>query len=214
MRFKSFLVLLVALMLGGTVLGLFWNVTRGTGAAQTPAEQRSTGPARRLDAPNITFIDQAIGPKDAQVTIVEFGDYLCPYCRTSEATVQRVLKEQPERVRFVWKDMPAPIHAGAGVAAEAGLCAAKQGDFWSFHQALFDHAGSYDETSMAFLASQQNLDTQAFTDCLSAHETRPLVERTVDEGLALGVDALPTFFINGKKHVGTLTYEALLDAMR
>ncbi len=210
MRHKQLIVILIALTLGTAVLGLFWNVVRPSSAETAPTAPVST---RRLDEPTITFVDQVQGPKDAEITIVEFGDYLCPYCRTAEEAVERLLAEQPTRIRFVWKDMPAPVHAGADTAAEAGQCAAKQGAFWSFHRTLFEQ-GTYDETSLAFQASQSGLDSQAFTECLSSHATKPLVERTVDEGRALGIDALPTFFINGKRYVGALTYEELVEATR
>ncbi len=212
MRFKPFLVILIALALGGAVLILFSNVVRSTIAGNAPVIAQDK-PARHLDAPSVTYIDQIQGPKDAEVTIVEYGDYLCPHCRTAEEAVQRLLAEQPKRIRYVWKDMPAPNHTGADTAAEAGLCAAKQGAFWEFHDALFTAAGSYDETSLTFLASQAGLDTQAFADCLASRATGPLVDRTLDEGKALGIDALPTFFINGKKYVGALTYDELLQAV-
>ncbi len=214
MRKTFFLIIVVALILGGATLGLFWNVVRSTIAGNQPPAPVAAKTTRTLEEPNVTFVDQVTGPKDAKVTIVEFGDYLCAHCRTAEQAVQRLLAEQPTRVRYVWKDMPSPLHEGADTAAEAGLCAAKQGEFWKFHEALFNLNGSYNETSLAFEASQAGLDMQSFTECLRTRETRPFVERTVDEGLALGIDALPTFFINGKRMVGALTYEELLEAIR
>ncbi|MFA5853456.1 MAG: thioredoxin domain-containing protein [Patescibacteria group bacterium] len=214
MRNKFFLILFVALVLGGAVLVLFWNVVRATISGNAPVVAKTETVTRTLEEPNVTFIDQIVGPKDASITIVEFGDYLCPHCRTAELAVQRLLAEQPTRVRYVWKDMPAPLHEGADTAAEAGLCAAQQGAFWKFHEVLFSYSGSFNETSLAFEAGQNGLDMQSFAECLRTHATRPFVERTVDEGLALGVDALPTFFINGKRHVGALTYEELLEAVR
>ncbi|WKZ28965.1 MAG: thioredoxin domain-containing protein [Patescibacteria group bacterium] len=214
MQRKFFLVILIALVLGGAVLGIFWNVVRATIAGNEPVIEKNEQSVRTLEEPSITFVDQILGPKDAEVTIVEFGDYLCPYCRTSEDQVRRLLAEQPGRVRFVWKDMPSPLHPDADTAAEAGMCAGKQGAFWEFHTALFAHTGSYNETALTFLAGQSGLDAQAFAECLQSHDMRPFVERTIDEGLALGIDALPTFFINGKRHTGNLTYEELLEAAR
>lgn len=214
MQRKLFLIILVALVLGGAVLGIFWNVVRATIAGNTPAVVTNEQPQRTLEAPSITFVDQIIGPKDAEITIVEFGDYLCPHCRTAETQIRRLLAEQPKRVRFVWKDMPSPLHPDADTAAEAGLCAGKQGAFWEFHDALFENSGSYNETALTFMAGQSGLDAQAFAECLQTHAMRPFVERTIDEGLALGINALPTFFINGKRHTGALTYEELLEATR
>ncbi len=214
MRKKLLLILIVAFVLGGAVLWLFWNVVQATVLANRPQTRATKNVARTLDAPNVTFIDQILGPKNAKITIVEFGDYLCPHCRTSELAVRKLLSERPASVRYVWKDMPSPIHGGADTAAEAGLCAGKQGAFWKFHETLFNHSGSYDETSLTFEAGQNGLDTQAFAECLRSRSMRPFVERTVEEGLALGIDALPTFFIDGKRHVGALTYEDLLEAVR
>lgn len=214
MRAKAIIVMLIAVLLGGAVLALFWNVVRSTSATNTASSAGTAAAPKTLEAPNVTFVDQILGPKDAAVTIVEFGDYVCTHCRTIEADIERLLAAQPKRLRYVWKDMPSPLHPGAETAAEAGLCAAKQGAFWDFHRALFDAQSTLDQTSLTFQAGQAGLDIETFADCLSSHATQPFIERTLDEGKALGIDALPTFFINGKRYVGALSYEELVEAVR
>ncbi len=214
MRPKAAAVILIGLALSFAVLGLFWNVVRSVSTEPAASQTAAAAPLRHLDAPEIMTIDQSLGPKDAPVTIVEFGDYLCEHCRASEDAVEQLLAAQPKRIRYVWKDMPSPLHPGADVAAQGALCAGKQGKFWEFHRALMAAQGSIDQTSLTFQASQLNLDTQAFADCLTTQETAPFVERTTNEGLALGIDGLPTFYVNGKRYDGAMTYDELSQAAK
>ena len=92
------------------------------------------------------------------------------------------------------------------------MCAMRQDRFWEYHTALFDEVGQFDQASLTILANRLDLDGEAFGDCLAAHETRPLVERTITEAQALGLTGVPTFFINGARFEGAMSYEDLLQA--
>lgn len=212
MHWKRALLIIVAIALGAGVLTFNWKVLRAT-QATVQAPSASASASARLEAPSVTFVDPSKGPKDATNTIVVFGDYLCAYCQASDQAIDQLLQARPDDVRVVWKNDPSPLHPGAGTAAEAAMCAAKQGAFWSFHQKLFDGQQTFDQVAMTIVADNLGLDTTAFGSCLSKHETKPLVDRTVTEGQALGIKALPTFFINGTRHEGALTYDQLLQAI-
>lgn len=209
MHWKRTLLLLVGAAIGAAVLAFYWDVV-DTEAPQ--AVEAETAKPTAMEEPFVTFVDPAKGPRDALVTIVEFGDHACPHCRTAQRDVERLLAEHPAEIRFVWKSAPSPLHPGADTAAEAALCAMRQGRFWEFHEALFDEGGPFEQASLAVMASRLDLDTVAFGDCLTAHESRPLVERTVTEAQALGLTGVPTFFVNGVRFEGAMSYEELLQA--
>jgi protein-disulfide isomerase len=210
MHWKRSLLLGVALLFGGAVLVFYWRVAR-TSVGPRPLASAAESPVRHLDAPEVTVADPQRGPKDAKIVIIEFGDYICPFCKAGGAAVDQLQAAYPAEVRFVWKNDPSPLHPGADVAAEAAMCAGRQGAFWPYHQKLFENQETYDETALAITANTLGLDAATFGSCLSAHDTKPLVDRTVDEGKALGVTALPTFFINGKRIEGAMTYDELLQ---
>lgn len=210
MPWKRHLFTLGAAAVGAGVIAFYWNV-----AVRPPAEERraeTPTDVAPMEQPLVTVVDPAKGPKDAAVTIVEFGDHACPHCRSTQEAADRLLAAYPGRVRFVWKSAPSPLHPGSDVAAEAALCAARGGKFWEYHARLFENSGLFDQASMAILANELGLDPTEFSACLTQDQTLPLVERTVTEARALGLTSVPTLFINGKRHEGAMTYEQLLEA--
>jgi len=209
MHWKRTALTIGASAIGFVVLAIYWRV------AFKPADNAavaSTSEPVAIEEPFVTFVDPSRGPANAKLTIVEFGDHACPYCKATQEDVDRLLEEHPGDVRFVWKSAPSPLHPGADTAAQAALCAGRQGKFWEFHEGLFANPGFLDESSMVILATELDLDITAFGECLSSDETLPLVERTVTEARALGLTSIPTIFINGVRYEGALTYEQLLEA--
>ena len=213
MPWKRRLFLAIALLLGSGVLVFYWKVIRTTQGQPPAAQVAPAAPERHLDQPSVTVVDPSIGPRDAKVTIVEFGDYLCPYCRNSGDNIDRLLQERPNDLRFVWKNDPSPLHAGADVAAEAAMCADAQGAFWPYHRKLFASQDTFSEAALTVTANDLNLDMNAFVSCLSNHEEKPKVDRTVEEGKELGVTGLPTFYINGTRYEGEMSYDELVTAI-
>jgi len=211
MALKRALFILVSLCIGLGVLAFYWKIIRTTqGQREDVAAQ---APTRHLVAPEVTFVDPSLGPKDAKFTIVEFGDYLCPFCRDGGPAIDKLLAQHPDDVRFVWKHDPSPLHVDADRAAEAAMCADKQGAFWAYHRQLLEEQDTYNDTALTLAAADLGLDTTAFTACLVNHEAKPLVDRTVEEGRALGITGLPTFFINGTRYDGAMTYDQLEQAI-
>ena len=210
MHWKRHLFVLGAAAVGFGVMASFWSVAFKKAPA-APAEAEAPAPPA-ITVPFVTVVDPAKGPKDAEVTIVEFGDHACPYCKSTQEAVDLLMSTRPGKVRFVWKSAPSPLHTGSEIAAEAALCAQRQGRFWEYHARLFDDPSLFDQASMAILADEMGLDSAVFGECLSTGATRPLVERTVTEARALGVTGIPTIFINGTRYEGALTHEQLLEA--
>jgi protein-disulfide isomerase len=153
-----------------------------------------------------------IGPKDAPVTIVEFADFECPYCRQTEPNLEKVRDQFPAKLRIVYKNFPLPMHSHAQKAAEAGLCAAEQGKFWPYHDKLMSETPPKLEVpQLKALAGSLHLDTARFDQCLDSGREAATVDQDVAQGKSLGVNGTPSFFINGHFLSGAVQYNTLRD---
>ncbi|MGC2475972.1 MAG: thioredoxin domain-containing protein [Candidatus Sulfotelmatobacter sp.] len=158
---------------------------------------------------NVDVADaQVLGPKSAQVTLVEFADYECPYCQRVAADVKKLKADFGDKVNFTYKDFPLPMHARAEKAAEAARCASKQNKFWEFHDELF-HSKELDVDQLKAQARALKLDSDQFDKCLDSGQQAAAVERDRKEGMRLGITGTPSFFVNGHYLSGALDYAAL-----
>jgi protein-disulfide isomerase len=155
----------------------------------------------RYDIPSEGF--PAIGPEDAPITIVEFSDYQCPYCRRWHAEVyQPLLNEYPGQIRLVYRHLPlTSIHPDAFSAAEASMCAGEQNAYWQYHEKLFSSETLGTNTYVQY-AQELGLDTSDFETCISEHKYQEAIQADSDFAVNLGVRSTPTFFINGLAVVG------------
>ncbi len=151
------------------------------------------------------------GPPDAPVTIVEFTDYLCPFCRRyAVGTLPAVLAAQGDRVRYVVRNFPVqPVNDMALPAAEAVECAYREGGFWEYREAVFRDTAPLTPERLAALAAQTALDTAAFDRCVRGRESRAVVERDLLDAWSYGVSGTPTFFVNGRRFRGLRSREQL-----
>jgi protein-disulfide isomerase len=156
-------------------------------------------PRARVD-PSVGF---ARGPREAPVTIVEFSDFQCPFCKNVVVTLKQVLAQYPERVRWVFRDYPiAGLHPEAQRGHEAARCAGDQGKFWPYHDLLFEQGPDVSPAALRQYAAQAGLDATAFGSCLESGKHRAAVNTDIEAGTQLGVTGTPTFFINGVPLVG------------
>ena len=144
---------------------------------------------------------QARGPAQAKVTIVEYSDYLCPYCQRAEETVSRVLARSEGKVRFVHRDLLIGRPRSMAVA-RAALCAGEQGKFWEYRANLLSSTGDWSDVDLAGRAIGLGLKAEDFKSCLASDRHEKAVLDSTDEGQKLGVSGTPTFFINGRRMVG------------
>ena len=185
------------------------------------AELRRTGPDVRVmfDAPRreiqVADTDPSLGSSSAPVTIVEFSDFQCPFCRSVAPTLKQVREKYGDKVRVVWKDFPlTQIHPDAFKAAEAAHCAGDQGKFWEYHDRLFANQQALQPDSLKSYASALGLDTAAFNSCLDSSKHGPRVSEGVAQGTRLGVNSTPTLYINGRMISGAQpleTFSILID---
>ena len=158
--------------------------------------------------------DPVRGPETAPIEIVEFSDFDCPYCQRATNTIARILDEYGDQIRFVYKDYPLPSHPNAFKAAEAGNCANDQGEFWPFHDRLFESQGALDVASLKTYASELGLEEEAFTACLDSGRHASRVERDLEIGSGYGVSSTPTLFVNGRAVVGAMPYESFVEIIQ
>jgi protein-disulfide isomerase len=137
------------------------------------------------------------GPANAPVTIIEFSDYECPFCKRAEPTVQQVMAAYPDKVRLVYRHYPLPFHKDARPAAEAAACANAQGKFWEYHEKVFA-APSLSADELKKIAGQVGLDQAKFDACLANKEMAAIVDKDIADASAVGVRGTPAFFINGR----------------
>ena len=140
-----------------------------------------------------------LGPVAAPVTIVEFSDFQCPFCKQVVPTLTQVRSRYGEKVKLVYRDFPIDgLHPQARKAAEAARCAQDQGKFWDYHDALFANAPKLSPEQLKTYAQQVGLDLPSFERCLASGTHAATVQKSVDEGIRLGVTGTPAFFINGE----------------
>ncbi len=138
------------------------------------------------------------GDPRAPVTIVEFSDFQCPYCKKAQATLKDLLAKYNGRVKLAYRDFPMrALHPQAQIAAEAGRCAEEQGKFWEYHDALYADQSKLDEADLVAHARSLGLDEKSFQSCLKAGKFKAQIEQDVQEGTKVGVAGTPGFFING-----------------
>jgi Na+/H+ antiporter NhaA len=159
--------------------------------------------------------DHIRGADDALVTLVEYGDFECPYCGRAEPIVRELLASFDDELRYVWRHLPlSDVHPDAQLAAEASEAAAAQGAFWELYDALLAHQGTLTPLELRHHAQELDLDVERFWEELRHHEHAPRVAEDVASADASGVSGTPTFFINGRRHHGAYDIETLTAAVR
>ncbi len=158
--------------------------------------------------------DHVRGPDRAPVTLVEYGDFECPYCGQAEPVIRELLADYGD-LRYVWRHLPlSDVHPHAQLAAEAAEAAAIQAKFWPMHDQLLDHQGELTARDLIRHAGELGLNTDQFARDLRNHAGEAQISEDTDSADLSGVSGTPTFFINGKRHHGAYDIATLSDAVR
>src|SRR5918999_1346274 len=158
--------------------------------------------------------DHIRGPLDAPVTVVEYGDFECPYCGRAESQVRELLREFPG-VRYVWRPLPlTDVHRHAGPTAEAAEAAAAQDAFWPMHDLLLSQQHALQSTDLLGYAGRLGLDVERFAGDLEACLRAERIAADVESADLSGVTGTPTFFVNGRRHYGPYDIASLSAAVR
>jgi len=207
-------------ILSGAILAtlLAWAVFHGLGKLSPRTRLRALlGTATTvtdLAVPVDPDRDHIRGPKqDALVTLVEYGDFECPYCGQAEPAVRELISQYGE-LRFVFRHLPlTEVHPHAQLAAEAAEAAAEQGSFWEMHDVLMDHQGALNLSDLVRYAGELGLNTERFAADLRKHAGAARIAEDVDSADLATVSGTPTFFINGNRYYGAFDLAALSEAV-
>jgi len=209
----------------GVAVGyIFWgrstpNATAGDTAAVAPAAEAAPAQAAQVQPEQVQRYDipedddPVFGPNEAPITIVEFSDFECPYCRRWHLEVwPQIQAAYADEVRLIFRDFPlSTIHANATPAAAAANCAGEQDSYWEFNELLFSMEMGLDKNAYEQYASQLNLDMDAFNECLDSGRQNDEINGDYEYAANLGVRSTPTFFVNGIPLVGAQPFEVFQD---
>jgi protein-disulfide isomerase len=178
--------------------------------------QAAAAPAPAQDAPAAPAAVQKVeigsapvkGPKNAPVTIVAFSDFECPFCGRVNPTLKQIEDTYKGKVKIAFKHQPLPFHQNAKPAAMASLAAHEQGKFWEFHDKLFANQRALDRASLERYAQEIGLNVPKFKAALDSNKFEAQVNADSQEGMRLGANGTPTFFINGRQLVGAVPFES------
>jgi protein-disulfide isomerase len=158
--------------------------------------------------------DHTQGPAGAPVTLIEYGDYECPYCGAAYPIVKEIQSRMGDRLQFVFRNFPiSTSHPHAEQAAEAAEAAAAQGRFWEMHDVLYENQRRLTDEDLRSYAAQVGLDVDAFDRDLAQHAYAARVHEDFMSGVRSGVNGTPTFYINGERYDDSYQPEILLAAL-
>ena len=155
----------------------------------------------------------AKGAEAAPVTIVEFADFQCPFCRRMVEPLQQVLDAYPGKVRLVYRHFPIATHPLSRSLAEASACAGEQGHFWEYHDLVFAHQEELSEGKLTEFAKQVGVNDDAFKSCVDERRYQQRVETDLAAGRDVGVEGTPAFFVNGRPLFGAVSLQTFHDVI-
>ncbi|MBI4281558.1 DsbA family protein [Candidatus Uhrbacteria bacterium] len=211
--------LLVAVLLFGIAV---YRASRDNTSVVSPqtlqvknfTEARVAPSPASTNVPIATNDDPSIGPANARVTVVEFSDFECPFCRQAFPIVRELMASYGDRVRFIYRDFPiTQVHDNAEKAAEAGECAHTQGKFWPLHDKIFQNAPRMSVPDLKQYAREVGLNTTQFDTCLDSGTFANEVAQDYADGIALGVRGTPTWFFNGRKVEGVIPRDTFISIL-
>lgn len=157
--------------------------------------------------------DHVRGNPGADITIIEYGDFQCPYCARAYPTLAELQRRHGERIALVFRHLPLGMHPFAEGAAEAAEAAGAQGKFWEMHDKLFDHQAQMSPGQLPLVVQELGLDRARFDEELATRKHRDRVQAQAEEGKAAGASGTPSFFINGERYHGDSDRESLTAAV-
>ena len=197
------------------------TVTRKRATGKTLLEPTGKVTAEGYEPPRLVVPvdperDHTAGPVNASLTLVQYGDYKCPYCGAAYPEVKRVQKELGSKLLFVFRNFPLTnMHEFAMNAAETAEAAAAQGKFWQMHDFLYEHQDTLGDPSIALgYAKRLGLDTQRFEREIAGHVHQKRIKEDFNGGVRSGVNGTPTFYVNGVRHDGDAVAKALLKSLK
>jgi protein-disulfide isomerase len=184
-------------------------------APAAPAQAAAPTPAAPVVVKDIAIGNApTMGPKNAPVTIVAFSDFQCPFCSRAVPTLKQLEEQYKGKIRIAFKNQPLPFHQNAKLAATAAMAANEQGKFWEMHDKLFANQQQLDRASLEKYAQEIGLNMGKFKTALDTNKFDAQIAADSQEGMKIGANGTPTFFINGRQLVGAqpaTAFSAIID---
>jgi len=226
----------VAFILGGLLVVVAFLLGRTWNQAQLLRSNQPTENNKQIAAASPTAAaPQVLGVQDqqnliakamitkgnpqAKATMVEFSDYQCPFCaRYATTTLKQIMETYGDKIYYVWHDFPLAFHQNASAAAIAARCAGEQGKYWEMHDELFANQSTWAESKdsqvqFSEYAGKVGLDTTAFAACVKDKDFKTEISQDQKLASQVGVNATPTFFINGQKISGAMPFETFKEVI-
>lgn len=188
------------------VLGLIvWGLVLAMNKPATPTATLNTPVA-------VSSTDNVLGPENALVTLTEYSDFQCPACGMYFPVIEKLFSESSTTLRLVYRHFPLPQHANALIASQASEAAALQGQFWPMYRLIFDNQTEWENSTKAreiFMqyAQRLGLNIESFKKDIDSEIVKNKIQANRDEGIKIGINATPTFFVNGKAIANPQGYE-------
>lgn len=223
---QSYLIPFSIIVAGVLIAGAVWYTNGGSrtpvAATGSAGQESAAGNAVESRALQPRENDRVLGNSVAPVTVVEYGDFQCPFCGRLHANINEPLREQyikTGKVKFIWRDF-AFLGAESQWASQAAHCAGDQEKFWEYHDYLFEHQngenrGAFSIANLKTFADALGIERVAFDRCLDDEIYAELVKKNTQEGRSVGVSGTPTVFINGRSVVGAVSFaefQGVIDA--
>jgi protein-disulfide isomerase len=206
MRKATLISVAVAAIVGGYFAGRYYK-NRGTDSATVAAGAGAAAAPDGVDRRKVALAGSAKGADQALVNIVEFSDFECPFCGRVNPTLNRLIKENPGKVRLYFRHFPLGMHPNAPLASQAALAAGAQGKFWEMHDKLFENQRALTRPDLEKYAQDLSLDMGKFKQALDSKTFEGEVKKDMTDGEAAGVQGTPAFFVNGRFVSGALPYD-------
>jgi protein-disulfide isomerase len=179
------------------------------------SNNKAYGKPKKLTVPVNIGSDHIRGSINAPVTIVEYGDYECPYTGMAYPIIKDIMKQFGDKIYFVFRNFPLNgIHPHAQHAAEAAEAAAAQDKFWQMHDYLFEHQKALDDRHLLEYAQKVGLNVNKFKKEMSGHVYAPLINKSLKVGIDSGVEGTPTFFVNGQRYEDSWDLDTLSSFLK
>jgi protein-disulfide isomerase len=213
-NFLAISILIAAFLISGSIL-YSKNVKQDNsqlaqvGQNPTPSAPSTPTPANLSEVLKITKDDVILGDPNAPITMIEYSDYQCPFCKRFFDESEAILRKEyieGGKVKMIYRDFPLPGHPYAMPSAEAANCAKDQGKFWAYHDLIFKNQNNLATIDYLKLAEELKMNVQEFKNCLDSNKYTQKIQNDYNSASSIGVNGTPTFFINGKQVVGAQPY--------
>jgi len=201
-----------AIVIAGLIIG--GAIIYSNDSSSSSSQASLIGDEQSSESSKVTVTDGQIrGNSEASIVIVEFSDFECPYCANFHQTMNQVISDYPEDIKWIYKHFPLAFHEYARPTAEASECAAEQGKFWEFADQIFENQSRLGQDLYTEIVQDLGLNPDQFQECVSSRKYKDKVESDYQEGISAGVKGTPGSFINGVPLGGAVPYNQLKGAI-